>query len=88
MPMSRTPFALLSTLLLALPACRPPPTPPEDPQPPDPVVTNDPIAGDPTDIENLEEIGDEQTDSAKIVSPGPAETEVQKGNDSTWPDPS
>lgn len=87
--MSRTSLTLLACLALALPACRqPPPTPPEDPHPPDPVVQEDPIAGDPTDIENPEEIGEEHTDSAKIVSPGPAETEVQKGNDSTWPDPS
>lgn len=86
--MSRTPLALLSCLLLALPACRqPPPTPPEDPPPPDPVVQEDPIAGDPADIERPE-IGEEHTDSAKVVSPGPAETEVQQRNDSTWPDPS
>ena len=87
--MPRSPFALLSILVLLVPACRqPPPDPPGDPHPPEPVVADDPIEGDPADIENLEEIGDEQMDSAKIVSPGPAETEVQRGNDATWPDPS
>jgi hypothetical protein len=87
--MPRPPFALLSCLVLAVPACRqPPPIPPEDPQPPEPVAQEDPIPGDAADIENLEEIGDEHMDSAKVVDPGPAETEVRMGNDATWPDPS
>jgi hypothetical protein len=78
--MSRTSLALLSCFLLATPACRqPPPDPPGDPHPPEPVVADDPIEGNAADIENPEEIGDEQMDSAKIVSPGPAETEVQTG---------
>jgi hypothetical protein len=77
--MFRSSIVAISLLVLALPACRQePPTPPEDPYPSAPVTDDDPIAGDPADIER-EEIGEEHTDNAKVVEPGPAETEVQTG---------
>lgn len=84
--MSRTSLALLSCFLLATPACRQPPPNPPDPQPPEPIVQEDPIEGDAADIEHPEEIGDEQMDSAKVVSPGPAETEVLTGKTPEEPD--
>jgi len=84
--MPRLPLTLLPWLLLAIPACRqPPPSPPDDPHPPEPVVQEDPIAGDPTDIEHPEEIGEEHMDRAKLVEPGPAETEVRRHDDSPGP---
>jgi hypothetical protein len=83
--MLRTSLAVISCLALAVPACRtPPPNPPEDPHPSEPVA-QDPIEGDPTDIEG-DEIGEDHTDSAKVVEPGPAETEVQTGESFEQPD--
>ena len=85
--MLRSSLAVLSCLLATVPACRqPPPGPPDDPQPPEPVVQEDPIEGNAADIENPEEIGEEQMDSAKVVSPGPAETEVLTGKTPEAPD--
>lgn len=71
--------------ILALAACMPPPRPPEDPHPPEPVVQEDPIEGDPADIEG-EELGEDHMDNAKVVEPGPAEAEVQTGESFERPD--
>ena len=78
--MSRPSLALLSGLVLTLACCRPsPPNPPTDPHPPEPVVQQDPIEGDPSDIEG-EEIGEDHMDNAKIVEPGPADAAVGTRN--------
>lgn len=87
--MHRALLALLTCLLLALPACRQSSSnPPEEgAAPSDPATDVDPLEGEPADIEG-DEIGEDQLDDAKVVEPGPAESEVQKGNSETWPDPS
>lgn len=88
--MPRTPLALLTGLLLTAPAChheKSPSNPPEETRTVEPTVQEDPIEGDPADIENPEEIGEEQMDSAKLVSPGPAEAEVQTGHSLDEPQP-
>jgi len=77
--------SIATLCLLALSACPPPPRPPEDPHPPEPVVREDPIEGDPADIEG-EELGEDHMDNAKLVEPGPAEAEVRTRESLEQPD--
>jgi hypothetical protein len=84
--MLRSSLVALSLLVLALYGCRQePPAPPEDAYPSEPMTDEDPIEGDPADIEG-EELGEDQMDNAKVVDPGPAETEVQTGESFERPD--
>lgn len=70
--MSRPALVLLSCLVLAPLACRrSPPVPPgTEIEPP---TQEDPIDG--------KEMGEDKTDEAKIVEPGPAESEVRTGDE-------
>lgn len=84
--MFRSSIVAISMLVLALPGCRQePPSAPEDAYPSEPMTDEDPIDGDPAAIER-EEIGENYMDNAKVVEPGPAETEVQTGASFEQPD--
>lgn len=89
--MSRSSIAMttwLPWLVLTLLGCQPSTTTtPPEPDASVPVTQEDPIEGDPTDIER-EEIGEDYVDSAKVVEPGPAEAEVRKRESLGGQDPS
>jgi hypothetical protein len=74
--MPRPALALLAGLLLSPLACRrSPPVPPDVPL--EPIVQEDPIEEEAGDGRG--KIGEDEPDTARIVEPGPAETEVRTG---------